>query len=48
MKPTIRILPDADQLARFTARLFVSRLVLTNPIQPLTPKSPGKKSRKNG
>jgi 6-phosphogluconolactonase len=33
MKPTVRILPDADQLARFAARLFVSRLVLTLPIQ---------------
>jgi 6-phosphogluconolactonase len=33
MKPTIRILPDADQLARFAARLFLSRLTLTNSIQ---------------
>jgi 6-phosphogluconolactonase len=33
MKPTIRILPDADQLARFAARLFLKRLVLTLPIQ---------------
>jgi len=33
MKPTIRILPDADQLARFAARLFMSRLILTLPIQ---------------
>jgi 6-phosphogluconolactonase len=33
MKPTIRILPDADQLARFAARLFVSRLILTMPLQ---------------
>ena len=33
MKPTIRIFPDADQLARFAARLFLSRLILTLPIQ---------------
>jgi len=33
MKPTIRIFPDADQLARFAARLFLSRLTLTNSIQ---------------
>ena len=33
MRPTIRIFPDADQLARFAARLFVSRFVLTLPIQ---------------
>ena len=33
VKPTIRILPDADQLARFVARLFLSRLTLTMPIQ---------------
>jgi 6-phosphogluconolactonase len=33
MKPTIRILPDADQLAHFAARLFLSRLTLTNSIQ---------------
>jgi 6-phosphogluconolactonase len=33
MKPTIRILPDADQLARFAARIFVSRLILSLPIQ---------------
>lgn len=33
MKPTIRILPDADQLARFAARLFLSRLTLSNSIQ---------------
>jgi 6-phosphogluconolactonase len=33
MKPTIRIFPDADQLARFAARLFVSRFALTLPIQ---------------
>jgi len=33
VKPTIRILPDADQLARFAARLFWKRLALTLPIQ---------------
>jgi 6-phosphogluconolactonase len=33
MEPTIRILPDADQLARFAAGLFLSRLTLTNSIQ---------------
>jgi 6-phosphogluconolactonase len=33
MKPTIRIFPDADQLASFAARLFLSRLTLTNSIQ---------------
>jgi 6-phosphogluconolactonase len=33
MKPTIRILPDADQLARFAARLFMSRSILSLPIQ---------------
>jgi 6-phosphogluconolactonase len=33
MKPTIRIFPDADQLARFAARVFLSRLILTLPIQ---------------
>ena len=33
MKPTIRIFPGADQLARFAARLFLSRLTLTNSIQ---------------
>jgi 6-phosphogluconolactonase len=33
MKPTIRILPDADQLARFAARLFLSRLTLTMSLQ---------------
>jgi 6-phosphogluconolactonase len=33
MKPTIRIFPDADQLARFAARLFLSRFVLNLTIQ---------------
>jgi 6-phosphogluconolactonase len=33
VKPVIRILPDADQLARFAARLFLRRLILTLPIQ---------------
>jgi 6-phosphogluconolactonase len=33
VRPTIRIFPDADQLARFAARLFVSRFVFTLPIQ---------------
>jgi 6-phosphogluconolactonase len=33
MKPTIRILPDADQLAHFAARLFLSRLTFTSAIQ---------------
>jgi glucosamine-6-phosphate isomerase/6-phosphogluconolactonase len=33
MRPTIRIFPDADQLARFAARLFVSRYVLNLTIQ---------------
>jgi 6-phosphogluconolactonase len=33
MKPTIRIFPDADQLARFAARLFLSRLTLTMSLQ---------------
>jgi len=33
VKPTIRILSDADQLARFAARLFLRRLILTLPIQ---------------
>jgi 6-phosphogluconolactonase len=33
MGSTIRILPDADQLARFAASLFLSRLTLTNSIQ---------------
>src|SRR5215475_162234 len=33
MKPTIRILPDADQLAHSAARLFLSRFTLSNTIQ---------------
>jgi 6-phosphogluconolactonase len=33
MKPTIRIFPDADQLARSAARLFLSRFTLSNTIQ---------------
>ncbi len=33
MKPTIRIFPDADQLARFAAGLFLSRLTLSMSLQ---------------
>jgi len=33
MRPTIRIFPDADQMARFAARLFLSRLILTMSLQ---------------
>src|SRR5215510_1149101 len=33
MRPTIRIFPDADQLARFAARLFLLRFVHTLTIQ---------------
>jgi 6-phosphogluconolactonase len=33
VKPTIRIFPDADQLAHFAARLFQSRLHLSNSVQ---------------
>jgi 6-phosphogluconolactonase/glucosamine-6-phosphate isomerase/deaminase len=33
MKPTIRILPDANQLVHFAAQLFLSRMALTNVMQ---------------
>jgi|SRR5262245_7192324 len=33
MKPAIRIFPDADQLAHFAARIFHSRLHLSNTVQ---------------